>query len=138
VKEEESLHRLLREHGDQGRELMHQLEAQHLAEYRLGDELRKAWSACAAGAIGADPALAALQQAVEALAAHVWQHMAQEEESLLPLALQVLGRDDWREVAETFESNRDPGFGEWSEEDFHSYFTRVANEAQLPQAPLLP
>lgn len=136
MKEEEGLHRLLREHGDQGRELMHQLEAQHLGEYRLADAVHEAWSACANGAIGADPALAALQQAVEALAAHVWQHMALEEESLLPLALQVLDRDDWREVAEAFESHRDPGFGEWSDEDFRSYFTRVANQAQLPQAPL--
>lgn len=137
VKEEESLHRLLREHGDQGRDVMHQLEAQHLEEYRLADALHTAWLACGEGAVGADPGLAALQQAVEALAAHVWQHMALEEESLLPLAKQVLDRADWREVAETFEGHRDPGFGEWSDEDFRSYFTRVANEAQLPQAPLV-
>ena len=136
-KEEEGLHRLMRERGDQGRDLMHQLEEQHLAEYRLADALEKAWSACPAGATGADPQLVALHRAVEALAAHAWQHMALEEESLLPLALQVLHRDDWREVAEAFEGNRDPGFGAWRDEDFRRYFTSVANEAKLPQAPLV-
>ena len=136
VKEEEGLHSLLRKRSDEGRELIHQLEAQHLVEYRLADELQQAWSVCPAAATGADPRLAALQQAVEALAAHVWPHMALEEESLLPLALRVLNREDWRQVAEVFESNGDPGFGEWSEGEFRSYFTSVANQAQLRRAPL--
>lgn len=133
-KEEQSLHRLLREHGDRGRELMHTLEAQHLKEYELSAALHKAWAACGAGASGVDPQLAALEQAVESLAGHVWEHMRLEEESLLPLALQVLTPDDWKEVAETFEGNRDPGFGDWSEEDFRHYFTSVANTARLPEA----
>lgn len=136
AKEEECLHRLMREHGDQGRDLMHQIEAQHLGEYQLADALEKAWSACPYGATGADPRLAALQEAAVALGTHIRQHVALEEESLLPLALQVLKRDDWREVAEAFETNRDPGFGEWSDEDFGRYFTSVANQAKLPQAPL--
>jgi len=133
-KEEQSLHRLLREHGDGGRELMHTLEAQHLKEYELATALQQAWAACGAGASGVDPHLATLEQAVESLAGHVWEHMRLEEESLLPLALQVLTPDDWKEVAETFEGNKDPGFGEWSEEDFRRHFTSVANAATLPQA----
>ena len=133
-KEEQSLHRLLRDHGGRGRELMHTLEAQHLKEYELGAALQQAWTACGAGASGVDPQLAALERAVESLADHVWEHMRLEEESLLPLALEVLTPDDWKEVAETFEGNRDPGFGEWSEEDFRHHFTSVANMARLPQA----
>ena len=78
--------------------------------------------------------MAALELAVESLADHVWEHMRLEEESLLPLALQVLTSDDWKEVAETFEGNKDPGFGEWSEEDFRHHFTSMANTARLPQA----
>jgi hemerythrin-like domain-containing protein len=135
-KEEESLHRLLRERGDAGRELMHQVEAQHLQEYRLASALHEAWTASGAGASGVDPKLAALDAAVEAFAAHVWEHMRLEEETLLPLAMQVLKPDDWKEIAETFEGNRDPGFGEWTEADFRHHFTSVANEAKLPQAAL--
>lgn len=135
-KEEQSLHRLMRERGNQGRDLMHQLEEQHLQEYRLATTLQEAWAACAQGASGADPKLVALEQALEALAAHIWSHLTLEEESLLPLAQQVLQPDDWKEIAETFEGNRDPGFGAWSEEEFRQHFTRVANAARLPQAEL--
>ena len=62
-KEEQSLHRLLREHGDRGRELMHTLEGQHLKEYELAAALQGAWAACGAGAAGVDPQLVALDQA---------------------------------------------------------------------------
>ena len=134
--EEQSLHRLMRERGDLGRDLMHRLESQHLQEYQLASELHKAWEACGQGASGVDPQLAALDQAVETLAAHVWEHMRLEEEELLPLAMQVLRPDDWKEVAEIFDGNRDPGFGGWSEEDFRRHFTSVANAARLPQAPV--
>jgi nucleotide-binding universal stress UspA family protein/hemerythrin-like domain-containing protein len=133
-KEEQSLHRLLREHGERGRELMHTLEGQHLKEYELAAALQGAWAACGAGAAGVDPQLVALDRALESLAGHVWEHIRLEEESLLPLALQVLTPDDWKEVAETFEGNKDPGFGEWSQEDFRHHFTLVANAARLPQA----
>ena len=123
-KEEQSLHRLLRDRGDRGREVMHTLEAQHLEEYALADTLQQAWTACGAGASGGDAALLRLEQATTALAEHTWKHMALEEQTLLPLALEVLSADDWKEVAETFDGNRDPGYGEWSEEDFRRHFTK--------------
>ncbi|MBN8507553.1 MAG: universal stress protein [Burkholderiales bacterium] len=135
-KEEESLHRLLRERGDEGRELMHRLEAQHLQEYQLAAALHGAWAACGAGASGVDPKLGRLAEAVEALAAHVWEHMRQEEELLLPLAKQVLRPDDWKEVAEAFEGGGDSGFGQLDEADLRHLFTSMANAARLPQADL--
>lgn len=133
-KEEESLHRLLRERGDQGRELMHRLEAQHLDEYRLADALRQAWDGCVAGAAGVDPDLARLHEAAEALGQHLWEHMRVEEEQLLPLAMQVLGPADWQEVADAFDSDRGAGIGDWTEADFQRLFTGMANDARLPQA----
>lgn len=136
AKEEESLHRLLRDRGGEGRELMHRLEAQHLAEYKLAAALRRAWEACGQGAGGVDPAVARLVEAVEALAAHVWEHMALEEESLLPLAKQVLRPDDWQEVVEAFEGDGDSDFGQLNEADLRNLFTSVANAARLPQAEL--
>lgn len=133
-KEEQSLHRLLRQHGSDGRDLLHQIEAQHLKEYELAGALQTACDACPDGARGDDAGLLRLEQALTALSEHVWEHMRLEEEQLLPLALDVLTPTDWKEVADVFEGNQDPGFGEWSEEDFRRHFTSVANDARLPQA----
>lgn len=72
--------------------------------------------------------------ALAVLAGHVWAHMRLEEDTLLPLALEVLTPVDWSEVAEVFEGNEDPGFGDWSEEDFRRHFTSAANAAKLPRA----
>ena len=133
-KEEQSLHRLMRERGDHGRDVMHQLEGQHLREYELAARLQAAWADCGDGASGDDARLVRLDEALAALAEHVWAHMRMEEETLLPLALEVLTPGDWREVAEVFEGNQDPGIGDWSEEDFRRYFTSAANVANLPRA----
>ncbi len=133
-KEESSLHRLLRQRGERGRDLLHRLEAQHLHEHQLAAELQAAFDACADRASGDDPALVRLDAAVATLAAHVWEHMRLEEHELLPLALDVLTPADWSEVADVFAGNQDPGFGEWSEADFKRHFTQAANSARLPQA----
>ncbi len=133
-KEEQSLHRLMRERGVRGRDVMHQLEAQHLREYELAAGLQAAWADCGDGASGDDARLVRLADALAALAGHVWEHMRLEEQTLLPLALEVLTPVDWRQVAEVFEGNEDPGFGDWSEEDFRRYFTSAANLAKLPEA----
>jgi nucleotide-binding universal stress UspA family protein/hemerythrin-like domain-containing protein len=135
-KEEQSLHRLMRERGDRGRDVLHQLEGQHLREYELAARLQAAWADCGDGASGDDAQLARLDEALAALAGHVWEHMRLEEETLLPLALEVLTPGDWKEVAEVFEGNQDPGFGEWSEQDFRRHFTSAANVAKLPRAVL--
>ncbi|NWG73089.1 MAG: universal stress protein [Rubrivivax sp.] len=133
-KEEASLHRLLRHHGDRGRDLLHRLEAQHLREYELAAALQAACDACPDRAAGDDPALVRVDEALAALAAHVWEHMRLEEHELLPLALEVLTPKEWREVADVFAGNQDPGFGEWSEQDFRAHFARAAVAAPLPQA----
>jgi nucleotide-binding universal stress UspA family protein/hemerythrin-like domain-containing protein len=133
-KEEASLHRLLRLHGDRGRDLLHRIEAQHLREYELAAALQAACDACPDRAEGDDPALVRVDEALAALAAHVWDHMRLEEHDLLPLALELLTAQQWREVAEVFAGNQDPGFGEWSEEDFRRHFARAAAAAPLPEA----
>ena len=133
-KEEQSLHRLMRERGDRGRELMHTLEVQHLTEYELATALQKAFDECSDGAREDDPQLIRLEGAVHALAEHVWVHLRLEEESLLPMALEVLTRHDWKEIGEYFAGNRDPGFGQWSERDFRDHFRDMLNASSLPQA----
>ncbi|MEO8279473.1 MAG: universal stress protein [Ideonella sp.] len=133
-KEELSLHRLMRERGDRGRELLHTLEAQHLTEYELATAVQRAFGECSDGVRGDDPQLNRLDEAACALSEHVWQHLRLEEESMLPLALEVLTRHDWKEIGECFAGNRDPGFGEWSEEEFRDHFRSLLNASSLPQA----
>jgi nucleotide-binding universal stress UspA family protein/hemerythrin-like domain-containing protein len=133
-KEEASLHRLLRQHGERGRDLLHRLEAQHLQEYDLAAALQAACDACPDAAAGDDAALVRVDESLAALEAHVWEHMRLEEHELLPLALEVLSDRDWKQVADVFAGNQDPGFGEWSEEDFQRHFKQAASAARLPQA----
>jgi nucleotide-binding universal stress UspA family protein/hemerythrin-like domain-containing protein len=131
-KEESSLHRLLRERGAQGRTLMETLEAQHLDEYELVAVLHKACNACAPGTRAGSAAFDALAAALGDLSAHVWEHMRLEESTLIPLALQVLNEEDWKEVARVFEGNQDPGYGAWSDEEFRRHFASIADQMDLP------
>lgn len=135
-KEEQSLHRLMRERGDRAHDLLQQIEGEHLREYELVTQVQTAWARCADGVNGAEGPLVQLDAALARLSAHVWEHMRQEEEALLPLAMEVLTPGDWKEVVEMFRGKHDGGFGEWSEEDFRRDFIRMANAARLPQAVL--
>jgi hypothetical protein len=51
---------------------------------------------------------------------------------LLPLARAVLTAADWDGVAKSFQTNRDPRFGELSDEDFRRLFTSIANLMARP------
>jgi nucleotide-binding universal stress UspA family protein/hemerythrin-like domain-containing protein len=132
-REQSSLHRLLLARTERGNALVQTLEAQHLTEHELVAALQAAWQACTAGAHGADAALAQLDDALAALADHVREHLQLEEQQLMPLALEVLKDDDWKEVAAAFEG-ADPGYGEWTDMEFRRHFTNIANTMKLPQA----
>ena len=69
---------------------------------------------------------------VQLLAEGVWRHMGLEETQLLPLAMQHFQEADWSEIADAFERNDDPGFGELPASEFERIFTRITN--LLPNA----
>ena len=125
-KEEQTLHRLMRGRTDRANALLADLEAQHHREYELVAALQTAASACPDGARSDDAALTTLAAALEAFAAHVWQHLKSEERVLLPMAMEVLDGKDWAEIARVFDGNRDPGYGGWTQEEFRRHFTRLA------------
>lgn len=133
-KEEKSLHRLLRLRSDRADALLKLLEAQHAQEYGHAAQLQAAWDACRPPAQDSTQQLARLRSAISAFEVHVWEHMRLEEQQLMPLALDVLTEDDWREIGEVFEGNLDPGFGEWSDVEFRRHFTRLANSMSLPKS----
>lgn len=125
-KEEQTLHKLLRSRSDRADALLDSLEAEHRREHELVTALETAFTSCASQARGDEPSLASLVSALEAFAEHVWAHLSTEEQTLLPMALEILWEKDWAEVARAFESNLDPGYGGWSREEFRHHFSTLA------------
>ncbi|UCH16503.1 MAG: universal stress protein [Burkholderiales bacterium] len=130
--EERTLYRLLRERGDQDRELIQALEAHHVDEHGLVGSLRRAVAATPAGVrvdSGSD-----LATALDALAAHEWDHMRLEEYTLIPLALEVLTEAEWAEVACAFEKSYAPGHAASPDDAFDLEFASIAGSLKLPIA----
>ena len=59
-------------------------------------------------------------------------HMALEEREILPLAERVLTREDWIELDEAFEANRDPLTGHFPEPDYQALFTQIVGFVPAP------
>lgn len=59
-------------------------------------------------------------------------HMALEEREILPLAERALTAQDWSELDEAFEQNRDPLTGHDPEPDYRALFTRIVNTVPAP------
>ena len=126
-KEEAFLHRFLRLRVPGCDALLGELEAQHVTEHVLVAQAVASVAAMRSMRSGDAATTAALVERVQALADAVWQHLALEERALLPLARQHLLEADWAEMANAFESNNDPGFGELPAAEFRRLFTRIAN-----------
>jgi nucleotide-binding universal stress UspA family protein/hemerythrin-like domain-containing protein len=125
-KEEQVLHRLLRERSRDSHALIEQLETDHQQELALVAAVEAALFNCPDGARGQLDTLLVLHERIDALARHVWRHMLQEERALIPLARQSLTEADWTEVAVAFEAHDDPRFGDLSDEDFRRLFASIA------------
>ena len=59
-------------------------------------------------------------------------HMQREERELLPLALQILTEEDWREINAAFASNDDPLFGSQRRQEFKDLVDRILELAPSP------
>ena len=59
-------------------------------------------------------------------------HMALEEQHILPLAERTLTPEDWAELDEAFGANRDPLAGHEPEPDYRALFTRIVNAVPAP------
>jgi nucleotide-binding universal stress UspA family protein/hemerythrin-like domain-containing protein len=127
--EERTLYRMLRERS---RELIDALEAQHRDEHGIVTALR---AACAATPPGTRVDSASqLATALDALAAHLWEHLRLEEYTLIPLALQALTDAEWTQVARAFERTQPLGAVMAPEDDFDREFATIAGGLPLPPA----
>jgi len=126
-KEEAFLHRFMRLRVPGCDALLSEIEAQHVHEHVLVGQALASVTAMRTLRPGDGVTIAAMVERILALADAVWQHLALEERSVLPLARQHLNDRDWAEMATAFESNNDPGFGELPAGEFRRLFTRIAN-----------
>lgn len=74
-----------------------------------------------------------LQTAVEALAKAIFEHMNREKQRVLPRALNALHPSDWTEIAEAFDLNDDPRYGDLPADEFRRLFTKIANRLRTPE-----
>jgi len=79
-----------------------------------------------------EPRREAFEQAAQRYVDFYMAHMRLEEEQVLPLAERVLTRDDWEELDEAFERNRDPMTGHTPDTDYRALFTRIVNIVPAP------
>jgi nucleotide-binding universal stress UspA family protein len=125
-KEELHLHPKLRLRHPASELLLQEIELQHGQEYRLVEQIGELLLAMRQD--GSGTALVADMAALlERLAGTVWTHLRTEEDRVLPLASEHLLDEDWAEMAEAFEANQDPNFGQLSAADFRRMFVRIAN-----------
>lgn len=123
-KEEQFLHRLLRERAPDCEQVLLDMETQHRTELALIEAVTQRALQAQAGTPGS---VEALNEAASALAGHVLKHMGFEERVVLPIARQRLTDGDWAEIAQAFASNNDPRYGDLPADDFRKLFTQIAN-----------
>ncbi len=74
----------------------------------------------------------AFEQAATRYVDFYFAHMAQEEQVVLPLAMQVLTDADWAELDLAFGANRDPLTGHEPEDAYRALFTRIVHQLPAP------
>jgi len=128
-KEDRYLFPRLRERTHEADEALDRLEAQHAQGARLTRDLETSIERYASGGAAAFEPFARL---AEEYARFYWNHMREEEEQVLPVALRVLTSADWREIDAAFAQNEDPlAVGE-GKEDLRALFHRIAMLAPAP------
>ncbi len=123
-KEETFLHRALRDRAPECGALLRDIEAQHVTEHAL---VRQALASLEPVVSEMGAASDKLFANVRALADVVREHIALEEQAVLPLARARLLAEDWSVMAPAFQSHEFPGFGALSANETRRLFTWIAD-----------
>jgi hemerythrin-like domain-containing protein len=124
-KEDDYLFRKLRERTSTANPELDELEHQHVRDEQMVAELAAQVDSYAAGEV----TVAEMEQGVSRYAQSIWEHMGREEGVILPLAQRHLTEEDWIEINEAFQKNRDPRFGGDTDAEFKRLFSRIVNLA---------
>lgn len=124
-KEEAHLFSRLRERDPTLSFELDELERQHRREEELLAGL--AQHVAATTQAGDAAALDELDQAVQAYAAFLWNHLGREEAVILPAAQRCLTAEDWQHIDAAFAHTRDPGFGADIDRACGQLFSRIVS-----------
>ena len=129
-KESELLFPKLRARTPLSRELLDRLDTEHARGEHMIRELEHALLGFE---MLGEPRRAAFEEAARRYVDFYFSHMGLEEREILPLAERVLTREDWIELDEAFEANRDPLTGRYAPEpDYQALFTQIVGIVPAP------
>jgi hemerythrin-like domain-containing protein len=75
---------------------------------------------------------AAFEDAAQRFTTGYLEHMACEEQEVLPLALRVFSKADWDDLEAAFAANRDPFTGHDADDEYRPLFERIVATAPAP------
>jgi len=128
-KESELLFPKLRARTPLSRDQLDRLDAEHARGEHMIRELEHALLAFE---MLGEPRRAAFEELARRYVDFYFSHMGLEEREILPLAERVLTREDWMELDEAFEANRDPLTGHAPEPDYEALFTQIVSVVPAP------
>jgi hemerythrin-like domain-containing protein len=106
---------------------LQRLRQEHRVIAAVGDDLLRILSEVTSGGM---IARAAVEAIVAMYLVYYRHHIASEEKEVLPRAAKLLTADDWRAVATSAPSGRDPLFGNESEAGYRELRRHIALEAR--------
>lgn len=128
-KESELLFPLIRQRSAEAASVLDRLDLEHTAGEK---NIRDLEHALLAFEMMGDARRAAFEQAIAAYITHYREHMATEEERILPLAQQVLTETDWQQLDKAFTGHQDPLLGHPPAKDYQTLFHHIVQIAPAP------
>jgi hemerythrin-like domain-containing protein len=128
-KESELLFPKLRARTPLSRDLLDRLDAEHARGEHMIRELEHALLGFE---MLGEARRGAFEEAARRYVEFYLSHMGLEEREILPLAERVLTREDWLELDEAFQANRDPLTGHAPEPDYQALFTQIVSVVPAP------
>ncbi|HMO45684.1 MAG TPA: universal stress protein [Rubrivivax sp.] len=131
-KEEQYLFKRLRERTDAFDAELDELQRQHERDEQLVAELAahvEVLERCN-DAVAATAATRTLDEAVQAYARFLWEHLGREEGVILPAAQRHLQEGDWIEIDRAFQQNRELTKDGEADRTYRQLFSRIVNRAQ--------
>ena len=104
-----------------------ELERQHRRDQQLLADLAQRLAAATRAGASGTAALGELDQAVQAYAAFLWNHLGREEAVILPAAQRCLTAGDWQHIDAAFARQRDPGFGADVDRAYGQLLSRIVD-----------
>ncbi|GAB4038224.1 MAG: hypothetical protein Fur0014_06780 [Rubrivivax sp.] len=129
TKESDLLFPVLRERAPEIAPVLDRLDADHA---RGEAAIRELEHALLAFEVMGPSRRDAFEAAVQRYIGFYLEHMALEEEHVLPAARRVLDADDWMMLDAAFEANRDPLTGHEPGDEYRALFRRIAMAAPAP------